>query len=441
MLLHADWVLPVAHPPMREGAVLVRGSRIAAFGLLAELERSHPDEPVTRHEGCVLVPGLVNAHTHLALTALEGVVPSAPFAEWIGSVVPAMRMLDADDLVASAVLGAHRSLTAGVTVVGDIAYGPESPAIAADSGLGGTFFWEVLGIPATSLDEELERAEYPQDPEICTTARTRYGLSPHSTYTSGPALLQAIYERALAEQAGFAIHLAESPAEVELLVDGSGPLAEVAARTADGFDSPETPPVDYLEDLGVLQDALVIHCAELAAADISRLASRCVGVVLCPRSNAYLHVGPAPVHDLDHAGVPLALGTDSLASNTDLDLFAEARALTRIAPGLSAERIIRMMTEDGAAALGLAGSFGTLEPGRQADLAIYQVGPSDRPHEALLETGGRSTVQAVMSSGVWRVLSGRATSPISSLETAVRHAAAKAASACTTPRNGPTRRP
>ena len=427
MLLHADWVLPIASPPIREGAVVTKGHHIAEVGTREELVRANPTEPITRHDGCVMLPGLVNGHTHLALTALHEILPSAPFHEWVPLLVRAMRALTDDDLAISSVLGAHRAIASGTTLVGEIAYGPESPAIAADTGLGGTFFWEVLGIAADDLDKQLKSLEYPSDLERYESARQRHGLTAHSPYTSGPGLLAAVHGHAIGHNTGFAIHVAESPAEVELLRDGTGPLADIATRTATGFTAPGVSPVRYLADLGVLDRALAVHCAEILPTDAPLLASHAAGAVLCPRSNAFLHVGPAPVDSLVRSGVTLALGTDSLASNHDFDLFAEARALRQRSSLLSSERIIKMMTAEGARALGLDDTFGTLAAGKQADLALFQVDGGSDPYTALVDQGGRSTVVAVMTAGLWRVLNGQATFPSRFAESAVRHAAVRAA--------------
>ncbi|MDP2400794.1 MAG: amidohydrolase family protein, partial [Actinomycetota bacterium] len=151
MLLTASWVLPIRSDPIRHGAVLIHGSRIAEIGPADELLARHPNEPHKEFGGCTLLPGLVNAHTHLAMTCLKGLIPSRPFHEWIARIPTAWRALGADDIAASIAMGAILSITSGVTVVGDIAYGPESLAICADTGLGGTFYWEVLGIKASEL--------------------------------------------------------------------------------------------------------------------------------------------------------------------------------------------------------------------------------------------------------------------------------------------------
>ena len=428
MIVAAMWVLPISGPPIRDGAVRVRDARIVEVGRRDELVAAYPMEEVRDYPGCTLVPGLVNAHTHLALTVLRDVVPSRRFPEWIARAARAIKVLTPDDFAASATLGAHHSIASGTTAVGDIVYAPETAAVAADAGLSGVFFWEVLGIGREDLGGRLERDGYPAiaaDRE----GRVRYGLSPHSPYTAGPGLISALHTLALARKAPFAVHLAESPAEAQLVRDGTGPLADIASRTAPDFEPTGVSPVRYLHGLGALHDAIAIHCAEATADDAPLLAEHTRGVVLCPRSNAYLHVGPAPVEAFARAGVRLALGTDSLASNSDLDLFAEARALAGIAPGLSAERIVRVMTLEGASVLGLAADTGTLAPGASADIAVFRAPDSEDPYLTLLEKAGRHAIEAVMSAGVWRVLDGQPTSPSHFIDVAVRRAAARAAAA------------
>lgn len=406
MLVHATWVLPVSTSPLRDGAVLVRHGRIAELGPLDALTRSHPYEPVERHDGCVLTPGLVNAHTHLGLTVLGGIVPSAPFSKWLPLVVRAMRALSPRAREASVALGAARCLQAGVTVVGEIAYGAHSRVLGRAAGLGGVFFAEVLGIDPVLLPAALAEAGYSAaaDPD----GRTRGGISPHSPYTSGPALLRATTERARADGVACAIHVAESRAETVLFAGGGGALADTAGRSAFGLEpGAPTTPVAHLDSLGVLEGALAIHCVHVTADDIARLATAARGVVLCPRSNAYLHEGPAPVAALERAGVRLALGTDSAASNVDLDLMEDARAVHRLARDLGAERITRMVTEDGAAALGVGAAFGTLAPGRHADLAAFRCADAAHdPYEAFLGGAGSATLVSVISAGRWRVRDG-----------------------------------
>lgn len=435
MLVTADWVLPIGRPPIREGAVLVRGGMIAAVDSAQTLQADYTG---ARHDypGCVLMPGLVNAHTHLALTCLKGVIPSMPFADWLSHIPIAYGALTGDDIAASISHGAIKAVASGTTVVGDIAYGPESVAIAADTGLGGTFYWEVLGISPAELAQELYNHEFPTDPTRGCSGRLRCGISPHAPYTSGPDLLKATHLIATAQHAGFAIHAAESDAETQLLSNGTGPLAHLAARLAHGFEPPKASTVAYLDRLGVLKGAVIVHGAKVLPTDIPALVRRARGVVLCPRSNEYLQNGKPPAWRYERAAVPLALGTDSLASNHDLDMFEEARALHAMEPRLDAHRLIEMITLGGARVLDMDDEFGTLAPGMQADLAIYRVPSADDPYRALFEVGGRGSVEAVLSAGIWRVLSGAPTFGVSVIERASHLAGQKAALAVAL--DGPT---
>lgn len=381
MLLIADWVLPVDAPPIRDGAVLLHNGRVADVGPSSRLVASGDSGAVPRVElpGHVLLPGLVDAHTHLSLTSLAGLLRPDEFASWLGRVAPMIHALDDDDMAASATLGAMRCLEAGITVVGDIAYGPEAAAAAADMGLGGVFFWEVYGIAAAQLQKTLTAAEFPASAEAGRGNRTRCGISPHTAYTSSPELLRA--EARLARGGGFplAIHIAESHAETMLLANGSGPLAGVAQSMIPGFEPPGHSPVAYLERLGVLDGALAVHCVHLAPGDAATLARLATGVVLCPRSNAFLNNGAAPYRTLSESGARLALGTDSPASNDGIDLFAEARALRELHRQISAVALLGMMTLGGAEALGVAEAFGSLTPGKQADIIGVRTGRSKIP--------------------------------------------------------------
>ena len=385
--------------------MLVEGERIVAVGRADELSATAPDAEHRHFPGCVLTPGLVNAHTHLTLTALAGVVSPAPFTEWLPRLVAALKPWDVADHEASGVVGAEQCLLGGVTVVGDIAYGAAEVASASRAGLGGVFYWELLGMRAGDVPETLRELRYPDAPDAYGM-RVTCGLSPHSPYTSGPELLRAVHDEAAARGVPLAIHVAESLAEVELLRDGSGPLAGVASRTALGFEPPHASTVRYLAELGALEGATAVHVCHLAEGDLALLARQARGAVTCPRSNRYLGNPPPPVGSLLTAGVAVGVGTDSSASNSDLDLMAEVRQLRSAEPGLPPWRLFELATLCGARAIGVAERFGSLEPGKSADLALFGVGATRDPVVATIDHGGRATAEAVMSGGVWRVLRG-----------------------------------
>jgi cytosine/adenosine deaminase-related metal-dependent hydrolase len=406
LLISADWVLPVSAPAIERGAVLVDGDRIVAVGPLAALDASCAIDTLRADfPGCVITPGLVNAHTHLTLTALGGVVPPLRFDRWLPRLVAAMKPWGIADHEASGVIGAEESLASGVTVVGDIAYGAAEVASASRAGLGGVYYWELLGIEPDAIAEQLSYLRYPTDVDTFGP-RVTCGLSPHSPYTSGPGLLRGVHATAAEFAVPLAIHVAESAAETELMRDGTGALAATAGRTAFGFEPPRTSTVAYLDRLGVLEGATAVHCCRLEPGDIELLAARGASVVTCPRSNRYLDNPPALLGPLLDAGIALGVGTDSSASNEDLDLLAEVRAIRAAEPAIGAAALLHIATAGGAEAIGVDDRFGSLSPGMQADLAVFAVGATRSPAEAVVLHGGRDTVRAVMSAGQWRVRDG-----------------------------------
>lgn len=411
-LVSADWVLPVASAPVRDGAVLVEGDRVVAVGELADLDALAAADVTREHfSGCVMTPGLVNAHTHLTLSALAGIVPPAPFHEWLPRLVAAMKPWEIADHEASGVVGAEECLLAGVTCVGDIAYGAAEVASASAAGLGGVYYWELLGMQPEDIPSQLAYLRYPADPHTAYGERVVCGLSSHAPYTAGPALLRAVRDQAERLGVPVAVHVAESAAETELMHAGTGPLAGVAARQAFGFEPPRASTVAYLSALGALDGATAIHCCRLEPGDIERIAAEARGVVTCPRSNRYLDNPPPLVAPLLEAGVAVGVGTDSSASNHDLNLMAEVRAVAGAEPDLSATRLLDLATSSGARAIGVSERFGALAPGMQADLAVFALdGAADAAHDAVagvIARAGRNTVQAVMAGGEWRVRDGQ----------------------------------
>lgn len=430
MILSADWVLPVSGRPIRDGAVWSRSSRIDTVGHADDvIAAAGKQESVQHFPGCVIMPGLVNAHTHLSLTGLGGLLPTSSQRTWMNALATALGALDDDDFSACATGGAMHCLRSGVTVVGDIGYGPESLAACADAGLGGVFYWEVAGIDADDLSGELADREFPTGSGRPLLSRARWGISPQSTYTSGPALLAAAHRVATAHVLGFTLHVAESPAERELMTTGLGALAATARRLARGFDHPRTGSVEYLQQLGVLDGTVAVHCTNLEEGDAGRLKRHARGVVLCPRSDAALGNGRPPVAALSRAGVRIGLGTESLASAPDLDLFSEGRALRQLDVTLTPARVIEIMTLEGAWILGLEDAFGSLEHGKQADLVIVETGATSDPEAAVMAVGGPDHITAVIASGLWRVRGGKLVFPTDATVRACAQSGRRAADA------------
>jgi 5-methylthioadenosine/S-adenosylhomocysteine deaminase len=376
----AAWVLPVEGPPLARGAVLLDAAgRIGAVGP----DDRVPAPPGVVHEeltGAVLLPGLVNAHTHLELTGLDGAAPDADFPAWIRRIIELKAARTPADFLAAARQGLRDCWATGVTTVADT--GDSGAVIQALAELGGSgiAYHEVFGphpgqaaAAIASARDRLRALQRHAGP------RARLGLSPHAPYSvSGP-----LYRRA-AELAGelglpLAVHLAESVDESGLLERGEGGFAEAWRRR--GIPLPPGPgrsPVAWLDEHGVLGErTLCIHVVQANGADLDLLAARRVAVAHCPRSNRRHGHGDAPLGAMLARGIRVGAGTDSVASVAPPDLLAEARAAARLA-GLGAEAALGLATLEAARALGLDGEIGSLAPGKWGDLAAFDLpGPVD----------------------------------------------------------------
>jgi aminodeoxyfutalosine deaminase len=392
-ILTASWVLPVTGPPLRDGRVAVRGGRVAWVGRAGD--PGEPDGPVRGLGPGVLLPGLVNAHTHLELSHLAGQLPfGAGFVPWVESVV-ASRGRFADEDVRSAAGAAIGFLEErGTVAVGDVSNALGHLDLLAASRLSAVVFLELLAWDPAKAESLLSWAEE----RLSTVApRLRPGievrLAAHAPHSVSPALL-----RLLAAGGGpAAIHLAESPFESAFLADGGGEWPAFLQKRGLGhvaFSPPGASPVRYADGLGLLHPHLVAaHGVQVDAADRAVLARRGVHVVLCPRSNRNLGVGTADVPAFLGAGVRLALGSDSLASVETLDVLDEAVLLRRQFPSLDPAAIVRMATLGGAEALGF-GDLGAIAPGKRAALAFAAAAsPPAEPYELLLS--GEARLRAV----------------------------------------------
>lgn len=386
----AEVVLPVTAPPIRDGAVAVDGGRVVWVGPRRDWTGGGP---VTDWPG-LLAPGLVNAHCHLQYTAYADMFePGVDFLDWISVFARRNRTMSETGWQESTAAGVAELLRTGTTAVADVAAYPL--VVAAAAGLAGVSYLETVGVDAARW----ERGRPAFLERLAAATGRAVGVSPHTLYTLGSGVVRDCV--ALARERGLRLHphLAESPYEVEYVAAGTGPFAD--AMTGWGFameliaagGSARTPAAE-LAELGALgSDVHVAHGVHCDAADRALLRAHGSAVALCPRSNATLGVGEAPVAAYRAEGSPVAIGTDSRASAPSLDLLADLAALreTALRQDSPEDGLDRWLVE--AATLGgaraMAVDAGTIRPGARADLAAFAVDTATDPYTALAGAAGR----------------------------------------------------
>ncbi len=391
--LTARWILPLSGPPLPGGLVTVDGERIAAV-------EPHGTRPADLDLGdAAVLPGLVNAHTHLDLSGMRGLAPpTSDFTAWLRRVIAHRRQRSPEQVRADVAAGLAEALRYGTTLVGDISGDGSSWQPLAEAPIRAVVFRELLGLPRDRADAaEAVARDWLKDHPATPTCRP--GLSPHAPYSvrtdlySRSALLAREFDCALAT------HLAESPDELELLHHRRGPfvafLRELGVWDPKGLAGS---PRDVMY-LCWAQRRLFIHGNYLAP---SAYFPKHSIVVYCPRTHAAFGHGTHPFRALLDRGIGVALGTDSLASNPDLDLLAEARFLHRRHPDVPAATVLRLATLAGAEALGWADETGSLEPGKSADLVVVPLHGRDGPDPHALVLGGDEPVGYVLYRGAWR---------------------------------------
>ena len=359
----AGWVIPVDGPPLRDAYVAWED------GLIVEVGHGRAD----RHfgEDALILPGIVNAHSHLEYSVYAGFGDGEPFGSWLATHIARKRVLTRAEMAAIARHGAAESLRAGITTTADYSFSGVAASAAGELGLRAIVYLEVFG--ADPRDAEIRFDELRagiEENDLVTV-----GVSPHAPYTCS----LEVYEWCLSLGVPVGTHLAESDGENEWLEHGTGPLS--AARDV------LVPPtgkraVATLESL-LGPELLCAHCVALDESEVETLAAADVPVAHCPRSNALLGCGVAPVAALRTAGARVGLGTDSPASTPSFDPWEEmraalagARARERRPDALSAADVLELATLGSAAALGLDGELGSLVPGKRADLTVLSLAGS-----------------------------------------------------------------
>lgn len=408
----ARWVLPIARPPIPDGVVAVEGGRIAFVG-----PPDHAPSGTEEHLGdALLLPGLVNTHTHLELTVMRGFLEGLPFDAWIRTLTAARAEVLTDAMLLDACrLGIVEGLRRGITTYADTSPRGLLPMRAlAESGVRGIVYQEVFGPDASKAERALaELRETVSALREHATSLVRIGISPHAPFSVSDELFRSAAEYSAAASLPIAVHIGESDAEVALVRAGEGAFADRLRARGIAVAPRARSSIDLLLRQGVLERRpLLIHCVRVDGDDIRCIAAAGAGVAHCPISNAKLGHGIAPLGDLLAAGIPVGLGTDSVAANNRMDLLEEARMavlMQRVKTGrpdaISARVALDMATIGGARALGLEGEIGTLEEGKSADLVAFPLGASGVPvfepeAAAVFALGGSEASLAVVGGSV-----------------------------------------
>jgi len=365
-VLSADWVLPIDGPPIENGAVAIDAGRIAAVGTADDLGEG------TRYEDAVILPGFVNAHSHLEYAVYAGFGDAVgDFAEWIRLHTERKWRIGWDEYVDIARLGAAQCLASGITTVGDCSYSGAAGVAAAELGLRAIVYVEVFG---ADPDDAVARFES-LGGRLGTflSDRVRIGISPHAPYSISPSAYRACFDLGLP----IATHISETESEVRYLHDGGGPWAPIPWLV----EPAGTTGTRLLAREGLLDSrVLAAHCVVLDDEEIGILAEHDVAVAHCPRSNGYVGAGIAPLRELRAAGLRVGIGTDGVSSTPSHDFFDElraavmfARARERRPDALTASDVLELGTLGGASALGLGAEIGSVVPGKRADLTVVSL--------------------------------------------------------------------
>ena len=427
----AQWVVPVTGPPVRDAAVGVHDGRFTYVGP----RLGAPRGDVRDLGNALLLPGLVNAHTHLELTVMRGFLEDLAFPEWIVRLQRAKTaVLTPESMLDSAKLGIAEGLLAGITTYADTCDSGVALEAMRAMGVRGVMYQEVFGPDPDAADDAIasltSKIELHRSNE---SARVRLGVSPHAPYTVSDQLFERVRDLARDLRLPMAIHIAESAEEDAYVRDASGPFAD--AHRARGFAvAPRADtPVALLDRLGLLaQRPLLIHCVRSREADTRAIAAARCAIAHCPVSNAKLGHGVAPLNEWLDAGVTVGLGSDSMASNNRMHLLEEARvalltqrARTGPATSLTPSTVLRLATLGGAQCLGLEAEIGSIEVGKSADFAAFSLDELPAvPHADPIATaifalgGARATAVAV--AGDLRVMDGRLVEMDAGIVTRVR---------------------
>ncbi len=373
-IIAANWVLSVSDPPIQNGAIAIEAGRIMAVGTRDDVLYSYPTLEVHAFPNATIIPGLVNAHTHLEFSDREKPLgyQGISLPEWIRLVIQSRRETDSSSKRLSIAKGLKELAATGTVAVGEISTAPtntiedysESPLVHK------TIFLEQLTRDLNLLTQRADEAA-----SHLSQSGASFGLSPHAPYSTHPQLVEQLVDAAIEQNAPLAMHVAETREELELLESRSGNFVELleglgvwnpnSFGDADSIDN-------IIEQLGRHKRSLLVHGNYLTDIQLQRIAELKISIAFCPRTHAWFGHETYPLSRMLELGINVAVGTDSRGSNPDLNLLEDLKLVANSHPSVSSSTILAMGTIHGAKALGLSDQLGTIEPGKAARVAIIE---------------------------------------------------------------------
>jgi aminodeoxyfutalosine deaminase len=409
-ILAAEWVLPVVSDPIRDGVVAVEDTKIAWVGPRRDLPSRFLQARVRSFPRSLMLPGWVNAHSHLNLTAALGLVPGTGegFADWIRQVVRLQERWPPEIVRKSVAAGLDLLASTGTTTVAHVSTMPGLEPFL-EHPMRSVVFHEPIGFAGARRRELLRQAEEWLDSAEALiadagTERVSLGIAPHAAYSVSAGLLEDLSALAGRKRLPLSIHVSETRAELEFLCTGGGQLRELLEERGawdPAWSPPGVSPVRYLRDLGLLdRPGLAVHCNYLSEEDAGLLARGRLTPVWCPGSHAFFGHRDHPAGRLLDAGAAVALGTDSLASNMGLSMLREVRLASDLRPDVSPQAWLRGATLTAAEGLGIGSATGSLEAGKAADMQVLEGVPEETTDPLAALFGANLRVRQLLVDGM-----------------------------------------
>lgn len=403
----AEWIFPVTAPALHRHAIEIQNGIIQRIRPLLSTEECTP--------GSCIIPGLINAHTHLAYTALRNLFDDLSFFPWIRKLTEVKyEKLTEEDIAISARLGIVECIRGGITTVADLCDFEIALKELSASPLRGIFYWEVFGVEKQQADESWKKIQeyFPKLFSNYSSPRLQIGISPHACFTVRPELYQRIGKWAVVNNVPVSFHAAESREEEQFISQRSGPIQDFLKKRAVDWKILGNTSITHLRETGIFDaKPLLAHLVQASDSDLDVIQSYDIPVAHCPKSNAKFAHGIAPISSMLDRGIRVCIGTDSAASNNRLDMFEEARFAflqqrsREGKPVITEQQILEMMTIRGAESLKMDKIVGSIEQGKQADLAVlniprYYNNPTQVLHHIIHNVGSADVLHTIINGEV-----------------------------------------